>query len=54
MKVYRPVDPYNGIDKNDYGDRFNEEVESVVSRASKQSKRRNINVVPEKAAQKNK
>jgi len=25
MKVYKPVDPYNGIDK-DYGDRFNEDV----------------------------
>lgn len=45
MKVYRPADPYNGIDKqNDYGERFNEEVESVVSRASRQSKRRQINV----------
>jgi len=38
MKVYRPVDPYNGIDKEE-GERFNEDVQSVVSKSSRRSKR---------------
>lgn len=55
MKVYKPADPYNGIDKADYGDRFNEDVQSVVSRASWKSNRRHIQVLDQsKAAQKNK